>query len=131
MLSSDDEENDVFFDSEDLSPARSHVVKEEYEIWMNEPPSVKERRKIFLRKMDLAEFASVEIGASPSSCISSSSHHLEEDLGVYTREGDNQANFMSWLASNSYIQGSSNLVLTHNAVHIVSPSATDPSRRDR
>ncbi|CAN6542387.1 unnamed protein product [Malus baccata var. baccata] len=125
MLSSDDEENDVFFDSEDLSPARSHVVKEEYEIWMNEPPSVKERRKIFLRKMDLAEFASVEI-----SCISSSSHHLEEDLGVYTREGDNQPNFI-WLASNSYIQGSSNLVLTHNAVHIVSPSATDHSRRDR
>ncbi|CAN6679474.1 unnamed protein product [Malus baccata var. baccata] len=96
---------------------------------MNEPPSVKERRKIFLRKMDLAEFASVD-GASPSSCISSSSHHLEEDLGVYTREGDNQANFI-WLASNSYIQGSSNLVLTHNVVHIVSPSATDHSRRDR
>ncbi|KAH0969665.1 hypothetical protein GBA52_028457 [Prunus armeniaca] len=70
MLSSDDGENDVFFDSVDLSSQESIVAKEEpgcskleYEIWMNEPPSVKERRESFLRKMGLAEFDSAKCGS--------------------------------------------------------------------
>ncbi|KAB2597247.1 WD repeat-containing protein-like [Pyrus ussuriensis x Pyrus communis] len=132
MLSSDqsyDEENDVFFDSEDLSPARSLVASEEYKIWMYEPPSVKERRESFLRKMDLVEFDSTKFasvdtglervsecsGASPSSCISPSSRH--------------QANFM-YNTLDSNIHGSSNLAWTHDAVHIASPSATGSARRE-
>ncbi|XP_022751994.1 WD repeat-containing protein 44-like [Durio zibethinus] len=65
MLSSDEGENDVFFDSLDclsveepvLAKAKLEGGKLEYEIWMNEPRSVKERRESFLRGMDLVELA--------------------------------------------------------------------------
>lgn len=65
MLSSDEGLDDVFFDSTDcLSSEESVVEKEEfgchkldYKIWMNEPQSVKERRKSFLCNMGFVEFA--------------------------------------------------------------------------
>ncbi|XWS33178.1 hypothetical protein CRYUN_Cryun22dG0057300 [Craigia yunnanensis] len=65
MLSSVNGENDVFFDSLDcLSVEEPVLAKEEleggkleYEIWMKEPRSVKERRESFLFGMDLVEFA--------------------------------------------------------------------------
>lgn len=160
MLSSDDGENDVFFDSVDLSSQESIVAKEEpgcskleYEIWMNEPPSVKERRESFLRKMGLAEFdsaksGSVEMemesgasskmmglqrllecsGAASSSCISSSSY-IEENLGCCRREGDNQANLMQNELDRN-LQDKLNLVSIQEAVRIISPSATDSSQRE-
>ncbi|KAL6276811.1 hypothetical protein ACE6H2_020412 [Prunus campanulata] len=160
MLSSDDGENDVFFDSVDLSSQESIVAKEEpgcskleYEIWMNEPPSVKERRESFLRKMGLAEFdsakcGSVEMemesgasskmmglqrllecsGAASSSCISSSSY-IEENLGCCRSEGDNQANLMQNELDRN-LQDKLNLVSIQEAVHIISPSATDSSQRE-
>ncbi|XVF58738.1 hypothetical protein PTKIN_Ptkin07bG0090700 [Pterospermum kingtungense] len=53
MQSSDEGENDVFFDSME----EFEGGKLEYEIWMNEPKSVKERRESFLHGMDLVEFA--------------------------------------------------------------------------
>ncbi|MBA0678074.1 hypothetical protein Goari_019440 [Gossypium aridum] len=59
MLSSYEGENDVFFDSLDcLLVEESLVAKHglEYEIWINELQSVKERRASFLRSMDLVEF---------------------------------------------------------------------------
>lgn len=67
MLGSDEEVDDVFFDSADcLSSDESAVAKDEsrygrseYEIWMNEPRSVKERRINFLSEMGLVEFAPV------------------------------------------------------------------------
>ncbi|XP_062096944.1 uncharacterized protein LOC133802610 [Humulus lupulus] len=64
MLRSYEGENDMFFDSQDfLSNEESSVTQEElrsssnleYEIWFSEPSSVKERRKIFLKQMGLAE----------------------------------------------------------------------------
>ncbi|XP_021275249.1 uncharacterized protein LOC110410015 [Herrania umbratica] len=64
MLSSDEGENDVFFDSLDCLSVEEPVVakeleggKSDYEIWINEPRSVKERRECFLLGMDLVEFA--------------------------------------------------------------------------
>ncbi|KAL5818722.1 hypothetical protein ACOSQ4_022564 [Xanthoceras sorbifolium] len=65
MLSSDEGVDDVFFDSTDcFSSDETVVAKEElgcgkldYELWLNEPRSVKERRKSFLCKMGLVEFA--------------------------------------------------------------------------
>ncbi|KAM4117310.1 hypothetical protein ACB094_02G114100 [Castanea mollissima] len=69
MLSSDEGEFDLFFDSVDhLSSEGSIVGKEEldsvnleYGIWMNEPLSVKDRRESFLHRMGLAEFGAARI----------------------------------------------------------------------
>ncbi|KAF5745151.1 general transcriptional corepressor tupA [Tripterygium wilfordii] len=66
MLSSDEREGDLFFDSVDcLSSEGSSLADEEldgceleYRIWMNEPISVKERRERFLQTMGLVDFAS-------------------------------------------------------------------------
>ncbi|KAA8531036.1 hypothetical protein F0562_005745 [Nyssa sinensis] len=63
MLSFDEGE-DVFFDSADYLSSEEPVVAKEdlvcdnlgYEIWMNEPLSVKERRESFLRGMGFIEF---------------------------------------------------------------------------
>ncbi|XP_022773788.1 transcription initiation factor TFIID subunit 5-like [Durio zibethinus] len=65
MLSSYEGVNDVFFDSLDCLSLEEPLVakrkleggKLEYEIWINEPRNVKERRESFLRVMDLVEFA--------------------------------------------------------------------------
>ncbi|XP_027334822.1 vegetative incompatibility protein HET-E-1-like isoform X2 [Abrus precatorius] len=58
MLISDEGDNDVFFDSLDcLSPTQESFLTEQefgYEIWVNEPLSVKERRERFLLGMGLA-----------------------------------------------------------------------------
>ncbi|TKY73855.1 WD repeat-containing protein [Spatholobus suberectus] len=62
MLISDEGDCDVFFDSVDcLSPTQESVLTEEefgYEIWVNEPVSVKERRERFLQGMGLADASS-------------------------------------------------------------------------
>lgn len=121
MLSSDEGEIDVFFDSVDhLSSEELVVDKEElnyvnleYGIWMNEPLSVKERRDSFLRGMGLAEAASSKIcaeengssemvglervtecsGAVSSSSISSTKY-AEENLVCCGRDRGNLANAM-------------------------------------
>jgi WD40 repeat protein len=120
MLSSDEGEIDVFFDSVDHLSSEEFVAKEElnyvhleYGIWMNEPVSVKERRESFLRGMGLAESASSKIcaeekgssemvglervtecsGAVSSSRISSTDC-AEENLVCCGRDGGNQANAM-------------------------------------
>ncbi|KAK8556652.1 hypothetical protein V6N12_003049 [Hibiscus sabdariffa] len=64
MLSSGEGEYDVFFDSLDSLSVEEPVLAKagpeggnlEYEIWMDEPRSVEERRERFLRGMDLVEF---------------------------------------------------------------------------
>ncbi|KAJ7956990.1 WD repeat-containing protein 44 [Quillaja saponaria] len=69
MLSSNGGEFDTFFDSvECLSSKESVIAKEElgsdrfgYQIWMNEPQSVKERRENFLQGMGLADIYSSNI----------------------------------------------------------------------
>ncbi|KAG6721665.1 hypothetical protein I3843_03G123600 [Carya illinoinensis] len=70
MLSSDEGEIDVFFDSADYLSSEESAVDEEigsihleYGIWMNEPQSIKERRENFLRRIGLAEFSSPRICA--------------------------------------------------------------------
>ncbi|KAL6225407.1 hypothetical protein ACLB2K_004257 [Fragaria x ananassa] len=160
MLIADEGEKDLFFDSaEYLSSEESVVAKEnlecsklEYEIWVNEPPSVKERRESFLRQMGLAEsgstkFGSVEMerdvgtssemmglerlsecnGAASSSCSSSSSQ-IEEYLGFHSREGNNQANFMCDEFDRG-LQDKSNLVSILESVQ-VSTSGSDCSQRE-
>lgn len=120
MLSSDEGEIDVFFDSVDHLSSDEFVAKEElnyvhleYGIWMNEPVSVKERRESFLRGMGFAESASSKIcaeekgtsvmvglervtecsGAVSSSRISSTDC-AEENLVCCGRDSGNQANAM-------------------------------------
>ncbi|XP_050377643.1 uncharacterized protein LOC126794888 [Argentina anserina] len=159
MLSADEGEKDLFFDSaEYLSSEESVVVEEEleleleYEIWVNEPPSVKERRDSFLRQMGLAEsgsamFGSVEVerevatslemmglerfsersGDASSSC-SSSSTHIEEYSGFESRGGENQANFM-YEEFDRGLQDKSNLVSILESVQ-VSTSGSDCSQRE-
>lgn len=162
MLSSDEGEKDLFFDSaEYLSSEESVVAKEElgcgkleYEIWVNEPPSVKERRESFLRQMGLAEsgstkFCSMEMememdfgpssemmglerlsgssGASSSSC-NSSSGHIEENSSFQSREGDNQANFM-YDELNRDLRDKSKCVSIRESVQ-VSTSGRDCSERE-
>lgn len=61
MLISDEGENDVFFDSMDCLSVEELELegggKLDYEVWMNEPQSVNERRQRFLNEMDLVEFS--------------------------------------------------------------------------
>ncbi|KAL4388503.1 hypothetical protein GQ457_09G011770 [Hibiscus cannabinus] len=65
MLSSEEGENDVFFDSLDSLSVEEPVLAKagpkggnlEYGIWMDEPRSVEERRERFLHGMDMVEFA--------------------------------------------------------------------------
>lgn len=79
MLSSDEEDYDVFFDSaERLSSEVSTLADEEfgcsnldYKIWASEPQSVKERRESFLRGMGLDEFA----------CSVIISEEMEDEVG--------------------------------------------------
>ncbi|KAG5019414.1 hypothetical protein JHK87_015269 [Glycine soja] len=62
MLISDEGDSDVFFDSVDcFSPTRDSVLTEQefgYEIWVNEPVSVMERREKFLQEMGLGDGSS-------------------------------------------------------------------------
>lgn len=62
MLISDERDSDVFFDSVDsFSPTHESVLTEQefgYEIWVNEPLSVKERRERFLQGMGLVDASS-------------------------------------------------------------------------
>lgn len=125
MLSSNEGENDVFFDSLDcLSSEEPSLAEDELEsskldcrIWMNEPASVKERKETFIQAMGLTEFLSkqcvsqeieMDIGEScigldrlrecseavSSSCLSTSTSRVVENIGFCRREG-NRANCMS------------------------------------
>ncbi|KAE9604154.1 hypothetical protein Lal_00001603 [Lupinus albus] len=62
MVISNGGHGDVFFDSVDcLSPPQECVLTKQelgYEVWMNEPLSVKERRESFLQEMGLVEVSS-------------------------------------------------------------------------
>ncbi|KAF1865062.1 hypothetical protein Lal_00004436 [Lupinus albus] len=62
MLISDERDSDVFFDSLDcLSPPQECVLTKQkfgYEIWVNEPLSVSERREKFLQGMSLVDDSS-------------------------------------------------------------------------
>ncbi|KAB1210296.1 putative WD repeat-containing protein C3H5.08c [Morella rubra] len=76
MLSSDEGEIDLFFDTTDCLSSEESVVAEEvgsvqldYGIWMNEPLSVRERRESFLRGMGLAEFASLKICSEENAMV--------------------------------------------------------------
>ncbi|OMO98311.1 hypothetical protein COLO4_14002 [Corchorus olitorius] len=109
MLSSDEGENDVFFDTLDCLPEEPVRAKEEldcgkleYEIWMNEPRSVKERRESFLCGMDLVQFAKssrvedlermAECSGAVSSCSISSVDNEEGSLTCCDREMTCQTN---------------------------------------
>ncbi|KAJ9177781.1 hypothetical protein P3X46_012955 [Hevea brasiliensis] len=113
MLNSDEGEDDLFFDSTDcLSLEESIVAKgglgrdnSEYEIWLNEPKSVEERRQSFLRGMGLAQLASNSneiVGfdrvANCSGAVSSSSalctYGEETNLICCGRERNSEANSM-------------------------------------
>lgn len=117
MLSSDEGVDDVFFDSTDCLSFEESVVAEEelgpgkldYDIWMSEPRSVKERRKNFLCKMGLVEFSSKnEITFDDSSQMmgldritecsgavsGSSMNRADENLNCFDREMDSEANCM-------------------------------------
>ena len=112
MLNFDEGENDVFFDSLDCLLLEEEVLakekledgKLEYEIWKNEPRSVKERRESFLHGMDLVEFAESSrikdldritecSGAVPSSLFSSVNKG-EGSMACCDREMTCQANFL-------------------------------------
>ncbi|KAK7247556.1 hypothetical protein RIF29_42441 [Crotalaria pallida] len=82
MLSSDEGDNDEFFDSvENLSAQDYGLAKQEfssesercgygYEIWVNEPLSVKERRGRFLQAMGLADTTSASKACSQEKMVS-------------------------------------------------------------
>lgn len=97
LMISDEGDNDVFFDSlECLSPPKqdSLLTKQDlgYELWLNEPISVKERKERFLQEMGLVDASSQnEIvcceerimdcsGTVSNSCILSDAEHVYEKL---------------------------------------------------
>ncbi|KAF5751806.1 Transducin/WD40 repeat-like superfamily protein putative isoform 1 [Tripterygium wilfordii] len=112
MLSSDEKEGDLFFDSVDCLSADEELggCELEYSIWVNEPKSVKERRESFLQAMDLVDFVSrsddivkfsevtgleriTGSGGSVTNLSSLSSEEGEESL-VCCERGINEANSM-------------------------------------
>ncbi|EEF45127.1 WD-repeat protein, putative [Ricinus communis] len=107
MLNFDEGEDDLFFDSVDcLSPEES-IVNKEYEIWLNEPQSVKERRQSFLCEMGLTELACKsdneiiglqrisEFSGAVSSSSSLRTYGEEEgNLDCCGRESNSEANCM-------------------------------------
>ncbi|KAK8519296.1 hypothetical protein V6N13_133221 [Hibiscus sabdariffa] len=112
MLSSEEAENDVFFDSLGClsveEPVSANVGLEggklEYGIWMDAPQSVEERRERFLRGMDLAELSKSSrmrdldritecSDAVPSSSFSSVGNGEGSISGCY-REMRYEANFL-------------------------------------
>lgn len=105
MLSSDEGESDLFFDSVDY--LELGCDKLEYDIWLNEPQSVKERRQGFLRGMGLGGFASnidenlgleriTECSEAVSSSLVSCTNVEEVNLVSYSagREENSEANCM-------------------------------------
>ncbi|PSS26657.1 WD40-repeat-containing domain protein [Actinidia chinensis var. chinensis] len=117
MLSFDEGE-EVFFDSADNLSSEESAVKEdwlngnlEYEIWLKEPRSVKERRESFLRGMGFVEsvpshdlalgeelemmgFERIgECSGAVSSCCSSPVDGAEEQLVCEFRELNGEANY--------------------------------------
>jgi len=98
LMISDEGDNDVFFDSlECLSPSKeedSLLTKQdiEYELWLNEPVSVKERKEKFLQKMGLVDASSQNetvcceerimdcSGTVSNGCILSDAEHVYEKL---------------------------------------------------
>ncbi|KAK4256779.1 hypothetical protein QN277_006460 [Acacia crassicarpa] len=65
MLNSNEADIEIFFDSADFLPPQNSVLDEElssnkfgYEVWVNSPQSVRERRQRFFREMGFADFSS-------------------------------------------------------------------------
>ncbi|XP_071722197.1 uncharacterized protein [Rutidosis leptorrhynchoides] len=82
MLSSDELENGVFFDSVDcLSSDTIEDLNceklEKYELWTNEPVSVRERREMFLREMGLIQITGLNERTKDCSHVVSSSENSE------------------------------------------------------
>ncbi|KAJ4838241.1 hypothetical protein Tsubulata_011308 [Turnera subulata] len=109
MLSSDEGENDFFDCLSCLSSEREGVkcdcLETEFDVWLKEPQSVAERRRTFLSKMSLIDFASrsddnigLDRVTESSGAVSSSSASLtnggEEGLLACGRETNSQANCM-------------------------------------
>lgn len=99
MLSFDEGE-ELFFDTADsLLPNESPFVKEytyssnlEYEIWMSEPKSVKERRETFFRRLGFLDEMELDRIVECSGAVSSSC--IEKDVDFCARESDGEANCM-------------------------------------
>ncbi|RDX65260.1 WD repeat-containing protein 44, partial [Mucuna pruriens] len=86
MLISDEGDCDVFFDSVDcLSPTEESVFTERegfgYEIWVNEPVSVKERRERFLQGIGL-EDGSSKVCSQENNMMSSESGDSSVRMGL-------------------------------------------------
>ncbi|KAI9113873.1 hypothetical protein K1719_015124 [Acacia pycnantha] len=65
MLNSNEADIEIFFDSADFLPPQNSVLDEElasnkfgYEVWVNNPQSVKERRQRFFQEMGFDDFSS-------------------------------------------------------------------------
>ncbi|XP_028766042.1 uncharacterized protein LOC114723953 [Neltuma alba] len=110
MLNSDEADIEIFFDSADFLPPQHSVLDEElgsskfgYEVWVNRPQSVKERRQRFFQEMGFVDFSSnlcsQEINAlelerimeSEGAASSAFSSSPEENVLFDERNGD--ANF--------------------------------------
>ncbi|KDP26132.1 hypothetical protein JCGZ_22233 [Jatropha curcas] len=116
MLNSDKGEDELFFDSADCLPLEESIVTKEenlrfdnleYQIWLNEPQSVKERRKNFFCEMGMADLASksndneiigLERISKSSGAVSSSpvlcTYAEERNLVFCGRETNCEANSM-------------------------------------
>ncbi|GMN32939.1 hypothetical protein TIFTF001_003871 [Ficus carica] len=160
MLSSDDDDNgdsDMFLDSLDhlstsdesidqLSSSYSYSYssgcKLGYEVWVNEPSSVEERRHNFLHHLGFAEFASAttsevlgsdrlvvgNAAVSRRHHMSSEDPHVEEASECCTRE-DELHHFMS-NELHRFDKDEQHTSLAQQAVASSSPSALDPSLRE-
>ncbi|KAF7840083.1 periodic tryptophan protein 2-like protein [Senna tora] len=110
MLSCDegDSDNDVFFDTADCLSSSSSPISYnefEYEIWVNEPQSVKERRQRFLEGMGLSEMRnetsslsnlsqnSILPGSSETSPSSSSdqAYHMFDEMQLCLKDEAEEA----------------------------------------
>lgn len=157
MLSSDDDtgDSDMFLDSLDrlstsdesidqLSSGYSYSsgCKLGYEVWVNEPSSVEERRHNFLHHLGFAEFASTttskvlgsdtlvvgNAAVSRRRHMSSDDPHVEEASECCTRE-DELHHFMS-NELHRFDEDEQNTSLAQQAVASSSPSALEPSLRE-
>lgn len=158
MLSSDDDDtgdSDMFLDSLDRlstsdesidqlsgSYSYSRGCKLGYEVWVNEPSSVEERRHNFLHHFGFAEFASTttsmvlgsdrlvvgNAAVSRRHHMSSDDPHVEEASECCTRE-DELHRFMS-NELHRFDEDGQTTSLAQQAVTSSSPSALEPSLRE-
>ncbi|XP_073295274.1 uncharacterized protein [Primulina huaijiensis] len=99
------EGEEIFFDTTDhLMSEESAVTKEEmcdmliYDIWLQEPRSVKERKKNFLRRMDFLEFSTLV--ESESDRVTESTEVVSSSFESYSPSFD-ESSLFERLESNS------------------------------